>query len=613
MAVKLRTPALGHTPAPPRCATPTAQLFPPPSRTSPFLPIRMQEMPRLILIGLVCAQGWALTVNRLNGGGTLIYVDFSLPGGVVPLELVRSYNSLTALTEPTGWLGMFGWGWTSPLETFLTVTPDRGVLLRDGGSGNILAFKPQSDAGQARSELLQRLKKPFLEARLGRKLTDADAARMEWPATALKQLEADASYRAQLARKYKIALPLTGGQVLVSKTYGYETLQLEKNGSWKRQKDGLTQTFDKNGRLTGQLDRSGFEISLKYSGKQLAEVSDRNRLHTLKFTFARDRVMEVADNRGDRARYIYDDTGNLTRVTDSKSHVFAFRYENKKFPHLLSRIDYVSEGAKTPPYREIRYDENGLVVFHRDKEGTETQYEYGKNPANPEFQFWTKTLVKNGTQTREEYDEYLVKARDEGGKYLFRQEKKRANETEVTLFNECCGQPLTVTKNNQVTSLKYYDNGLLKERVGPTEDLRVEYDPRWNKISQVRINGALSRYKYDGQGNLVEGSDSMGSKVTLTYDAVGHISTLGDNQGKLLSISYGPLGKPETISEKLGGTVRITYDATGKITRATVLTPKGSGRTPAFGKSQVVVTQILKMFQGLLGVLRPAGIASSGL
>ena len=87
----------------------------------------------LLAMALLCLppRAQALTVNRVNGGTNVIYIDFSIPGKVVPLELVRSYNSITALNESNGWLGAFGWGWTSPFETTLTVTSKKSLRLME--------------------------------------------------------------------------------------------------------------------------------------------------------------------------------------------------------------------------------------------------------------------------------------------------------------------------------------------------------------------------------------------------------------------------------------------------------------------------------------------------
>lgn len=89
-----------------------------------------------VFLFLLEATSQAVVVNRVNGGMNAIYIDFSIQGMIIPLEVVRTYNSITALNEVTGWPGSFGWGWTSPFESALITTAERNVILRDGGTGN---------------------------------------------------------------------------------------------------------------------------------------------------------------------------------------------------------------------------------------------------------------------------------------------------------------------------------------------------------------------------------------------------------------------------------------------------------------------------------------------
>src|SRR4029079_9517111 len=130
-----------------------------------------------------------------------------------------------------------------------------------------------------------------------------------------------------------------------------------------------------------------------------------------------DKVAEIIDNRGHKAKYTYDNNSNLVQVVDSNSQIYLYKYENKKFPHLLTRIEYVSESTpKDRVYRELRYDDAGLVVFHHDRDGSEVTYTYGRNSNDPENNFWTKMVRKNHGVTEENYDEFFIKARTDGTK-----------------------------------------------------------------------------------------------------------------------------------------------------------------------------------------------------
>jgi len=555
----------------------------------------------------------ALTVNRLNGGMSLIYVDFSLTAGPVPLELLRSYNSITAANENSGWSGAFGWGWTAPFETTLTTTPDRTVLLRDGGTGNTVVFRPEKDDPKAKALFYDSLKKAYFEAKNNRKMTTGELNKEKLPENVLSRLKTDPLYRTEMADRYGIKGVPTGG-LLISSEYGYQTIQF-KNNQWVREKDGITQFFDQEGRLAKQQDKNGTVFDFKYSASQksqLAEISDQNRTMSLKFTWKGEKVTEVVDNRSQTAKYNYDGLGNLVSVVDSNNQSFGYKYESKRFPHLLTKIEYLSESnAKARVFREIGYDEAGLVTYHRDKDGTENLYAYGKGQADPENNFWTKSVKKANGNSEEQYDEYFIKARPDGTKFLYKQEAKVNGITMTTVFTACCGKPQQIVRNGEVTNFKYYENGLLQEKIGPKEELKIEYDPKWKKVSKVMQNGVTSTYEYDSRGNLVKAANSKNEKVALKYDKLGRILEMTDPESRQITFQYNPNGRPILISEKGVGAVRIEYDGDGRIKKTESLASKNQ-RRPSEAQSQEVIRRVMRGFQNLLEILRPAGASFTG-
>lgn len=561
-----------------------------------------------ILVLASAAQ--AVVVNRLNGGVSVVYVDFSLGGNAVPLELVRTYSSLTALNEQSGWSGVFGWGWNSPIETTLITTPDKQVLLRDGNSGNTVIFKSEKEDPKAKEFFFNEVKRAYFERTKEKTFSKAELSKMALPEKILNRLKTDPQFRAEMASKYGIKGAIPKGELLVSIEYGYQTLQF-KNNQWVREKDGITQYFDAQGRLVRSEDRSGFGFNYLYSAgtkNQVDEIHDKNKTVSLKLKWRQDRVAEVVDNRNRKSRYAYDSSGNLVQVTDSNSQTYIYRYENKKFPHLLTKIEYISESdARKRVARELVYDDNGLVILHRDKDGSETTYTYGKSASDPENNFWTRSTRKNPAGAAEEiYDEYTIRSRPDGTKYLYKQDNRQGTTSTSILYTACCGKPQQVTRNGEVTQYKYYENGLLKEKLSPKENLQIEYDPRWKKVSKVNQGKSVSKYEYDNQGNLIRASNNQNQKIALKYDRSGRILDMKDASGREISFQYGGNGKPSVISEKGIGTIRIVYDTDGRIKKAeTILDPKT--KKGAETRSQEVVRRVMQGFQQLLDILRPAG------
>jgi YD repeat-containing protein len=549
-------------------------------------------------------------VNKINGGANVVYADFSIPGPVVPLEIIRTYNSITAANESNGWNGAMGWGWTNPFETALTVTPERHVLLRDGQTGNTVQFKPEKEDPKIQVEFMENMKRAYFEKQRAKKLTDEELSRLTLPERIRMKLNSDPQFREELASRYGVKGVIPKGETLVSTEYGYQTLQY-RNGQWFRDKDGVQQIFDSEGRLTRQRDKNGFYFDYKYVKGQKLQLSDiiaQDNTITLRFKWRNDHIVEIVDNRNRKATYAYDTLGNLTRAVDSVGQVFAYKYEMKKFPHLLTKIEYVSEGTSTQKvFREIRYDENGLVTFHRDRDGSETDYTYGKRPNDPENNFWTKTVRRVAGRTEEEYDEFFVKSRPDGSKYLHKQETKANGTTVVTVFTTF-GKPSQVTKNGETTTFKYFDNGLLSQRKGPKEDMQLEYDARWKKLTKVSQNGFVSNYVYDNKGNLTTASNSRNERLSLKYDKFGRIAEMNDPSGQQITFKYGDQGKPTLIVDKAVGSIRIEYDTAGKITKTEAAPISSHGRRPTQVKSTEVVHRVMQGFQHLLDIIRPAGL-----
>ncbi|MEZ4751222.1 MAG: DUF6531 domain-containing protein [Bdellovibrionota bacterium] len=584
------------------------------------------SLKQLVIVGiLLTACAFGLNVNRINGGGSIVYVDFNVPGDVVPLDLVRTYNSVTAVNEASGWNGAFGWGWTSDFESVLTVTPDRSVVLRDGQSGNTVIFQAVKDDPKAKEAFFAQIKKAYLQRKLGKEPSDAELKKFSLPSEFMTKLKSDSQFRIQMAVAYDIPGEIPKGELLVSTQYGYQTIQFQNN-QWIRRRDGSTHVFDQKGRLIRQEDRNGYYLEYKYDpGKlKLKEISARNQTASLKFTWQNNRVSTITDSQGRMARYDYDTRGNLVRVDDSNGQTYEYVYKNERFPHLLTRINYPSESKGSEPvYRELRYDSQGLVASHRDKDGSITEFTYGKKPNDPANNFWTKTVFKNKQALKdpdERYEEFFLKARPDGSRYLYKQVSrssrrvgnKRETSSETILFTECCGKPSQIVRGGQTTKFKYYPNGLLKEKVGPRESVAMEYEPKFMKVSKVVKNGVTSVFQYDARGNLVKAVE--GKKfVGLKYDKQGRIQEMSDTNGGQIKFQYGNQGKPVLIEQKGVGTIQISYNPAGGIARTETLLNGKNTRKPSAMESKRIVRQVMGSFQTLLDIIRPAAQVNKAL
>ncbi len=562
------------------------------------------------LIIIIAMPSFAFFVNRVNGGFTLNYVDFSVKGGVIPLELERSYNSITAVNESNGWNGAFGWGWTSIFETVLTTTADNRIVLRDGATGNSILFSLQKEKPGERNAIIEKIKKAYFEEEKKKTLTKGELSKLSLPAKFLNRLQTDRVFMEKTAFRYGIRGEIFIGEKYVSTEYGYQTVKLIGK-EWVREREGITQVFDEKGRLIRQIDKNGYTLIYEYSKlnpSQVFSIRSKDRAQSLNFTWKGNHVIAITDSQNRTSNYFYDEKENLIKVIDSSKQTFIYSYFNKKFPHLLSRIDYPdSKKSGKVEFRRIRYDDNGLIIHHVDRDGSETSFTYGKVSSGSEKGFWTKSVKVFKGKKEERYDEYVLKTRFDGTKYVLKQKTIQNGVATDVEFNECCSLPSKITVNNEVTIYNYYPNGLIKEKISPKEKVYIEYDDRWNKISKIMQNDLVSEYVYDNRGNLIKASNSRKEKVTLLYDNNGRIIAMEDNNNNVLDFKYSSNGKPSEIYQKGLGKILITYSNDDKISGIQTIA-ENKKRKLNNEESQKIIQHLMTSFQNLIEVIKPAGI-----
>ena len=516
----------------------------------------------------------AMTVNRVNGGFNILYLDSTTPTSQGDINLYRAYNSLTALSEKYGTQGAFGFGFTSALETQLTITQQGELLLRDGSSGNTLAFQAQPSRGNKRRV------------------------------------------------------------VYVSSELGFQTIVRDGNLWVRTLHDGGEEVFDNQGRLITQ--RNGVsELHYEYyplHPLQLRRITTRDQSSWLTLVWKKGHVESAIDSTGKSASYQYDDKGNCVQVVNTSGETFRYLYEIEKFPHLITQIEYFAFNLSDLAHahqpipapqatRILHYNDEGLVTFHRDVDGTESKFNYGKDRSDPRHRFWTKVekISTQGERT-EEKDTFVLRERTQGsGHYLYKQSVSKGGHHWDIVYTECCGSPLQVTFDNELTTFRYNGEGQLTEKTSPKEHVVLKYESQWHKIKSVAINGVVFTYAYDSRGNLASATSTKNQKVKLAYDKHNRIIVLQDlgKHKATYRFSYRPDGKPATVSEEGVGKVKLVYTEAGDFKEAVLESPKRgvtaepNARSRAPYDAQAVrklVPHILDGFPKVMEALRPIGI-----
>lgn len=515
-------------------------------------------------------------VNLKNGNFYISYTDIVVPGGGKKLEITRTYNSKS--TE----VGWFGFGWGSEYETRLEVSADGSVIVHEHGSGAKTRFTPKQaiDAVAASTKIVEEMKKKTA-------LSEKAASDL------IQKLANNAELRHTYAQNFGVAATIAPGSVLYSNDRGPQELFVIKDGYRRAHSDGKQDYFNKDGQLVRMADKSGYFIGFTYKNGNLDSIKD-SQAKQIFFSWYPDGLVKEIWSAGDKkATYKYQDS-DLVSSKDVGDNTYEFGYDKS---HNLNSISY---GDKTK--LQIGYDQKTFFVTEvTDRNGENTKYQYGSDPAKPDDHYWT-TVTKpgfDGKPVANRY-EYEIRAKGDGSRYTYRIVTEINGIKTDTIYADN-SLPVKIARGNHVTNFEYNQQGLLTKKSSTKGDfVNIEYDDKINKIKKVVNNDGTTSFEYDAKGNLVKAANNAGKTVFLIYDTKGKISKMVDQESaserRVLAFKYNALGKPVEIEMEKVGKINVAYDNYGEIKKV---------ESSAGHKMALQVTQA---FQNLLTIVKPAGV-----
>jgi YD repeat-containing protein len=363
--------------------------------------------------------------------------------------------------------------------------------------------------------------------------------------------------------------------------------------------------FDEKGRIVGVASLSGDRLAFTRDG--------RTGL-----------VNEIRSNQGAGVRLGYDSAGKVTKVLLPDGRSIVYTYKDVPATRLLvsvkqpggSEIKYdYTQGMYIGNYNinsvevgqqksRISYDiPKDVVTRIDDPDGTTRTFDYNLDRSNNDHYSTRVKYTKGGQTTVDTNFEYWWKQRVDGTKYIYQSEKTENKEKVRTVYSECCGLPIEISKNGQTTKFDYFPEGLLKSKTKPDgSKIALEYHPEFRKVTKVVRNLAgqakalISTYQYDKKGNLNRAIDDKGNSIVLTYDPQMRIKTMQGKEYGLLSFDYNSMGKPSHITERNVGSVTLKYNDAGEVIDA---------QSKQGGK---IAFQVTAAFQSLLQLIAPASV-----
>lgn len=536
-------------------------------------------------------------INMRNGSFNDTWIDIiQTSDSGYDMKIERTYSSRSLF------IGLFGFGWCSFIETELEVLSTGELIFKDCGGGKEVTFYPTRFDPISPKNTAQLI----LDAttKESRSISAADRG------ISKQELINNSILRFQLAKRFHI---LQDKDIRNKKNTFYSSssrlsfITFDGQNYTYSTDEGERFVFDSQGYLIRHFDRAGNSILLQYKNKKLFSVTDdKGRQFQLTYD-ASGRLQSI--HNGARLKATYKFRGeDLAEVTNAWQNTYFFKYDDR---HNLSSILF-------PGGSQIQVQYNGekdWITFYKNRIQCKESYNYEFSRKNPKNHYWSLVNQDCPSSKTDGKFEYLYQAATnrQVGKYLRQLNSRIGPKIKNADFHPTLGEIIKLKKNSSFEQYTYDDLGVKRgqstqifDANGKISQIRNEsYTYSNNRKSIIKatreesLPGRAQRsianvnYTYDKKGLLKMAQSSQGQSINVGWDTKGYLSRLSDPKLGTLRFQYGDSGsKPERITHDALGTIIIEYTPSGDILKV-----KGLGKK----------SQPKKVVQTLIQFVKPIG------
>ena len=526
------------------------------------------------------------------GNFQLSFTDLTIPVSGIPVNLTRTYDTLTVNNRDD-----FGYGWRlefrdTNLRTSVGTDEqfdifgltskgfregDKVYLTLPGGKRETYTFKPQltqlgailaglaGNAGQAAGGKDFGLYEPAF-------VSESDSNNELKVSNFLLIREESGQFVGIAGGLYNPANAAYGGRYTLTTGEGIEYEIDAVTG------DLLTATDTNDNKLTfsdaGITSDTGVEVRF---GRD-----------------AQGRITSVIDPSGNEIKYDYDDAGDLISVTDREQNTTRYGYSEERAHYLDEIIDPLGRTGVKTEYDddgrlsrvidvngeavELNYDPDNSVQTTKDVLGNETTYVYDERGNI------VQEVDALGGITRRTFDENdnLLSITDSLGNTTEYTYDSSNDITSITdpldntayyTYNKF-GQVISRTDPLGNTISYVYDErrNLLRTTNSEGESINETTDESGNTTSIIDALGNVTQFEYDERGNVTREIDAEGNETVYTYDNNGNqltetvkVTTSNGVQELTTNWVYDTEGRVLTKTDSLGNVIRQEYDDLGNL------------------------------------------------
>ena len=526
------------------------------------------DVSRATITGAVYSAGYALDPVNVATGNFIEHecdLSFEHAPAASLIKLERMYNSVAVTYPEEAPSGIFGLGWSSTLDTQLTLSNTGAVWHTP--DGRTLAFPRMGDG-------------------FGRVPSESYWLSKTVPGDELYSYVSTATTKAIKTAENagrKVSAPTAPAYYWVVYNSKHVRYFYDPSGAWTGVMEGhyatLTLPLYSSDSATGALELTDIVHPASGRGLQIRYGSSPrdNRIRPdSASTYLIDHDVQILDT----VTYIYDDDDLLAAVNRPDGI--------RRYTHNAKRL--IEEVWDVNGHREVTntYDGQGRVVHQLTEHSREVSFVYAPG---------IMTIVADAITG----DSSNIWRSDEHGRLS---SMTAADGSRQVMRYDKFGNRISVTERDGSTISRSYDshsrlakqltpegalskytwdehNRLLKtsvcdfrDRLNPGDPVVVSYTyestgANPNPITMTDGNGHTTEYSWDEYGNLLNVTDPTGVRTTYTYNARQELISITNGVGDTVHLEYDKHGRIVQVRDALGHVTATHWNSAGQLASVT--------------------------------------------